>query len=426
MEQNWPQGFLPSVLKGAPQTGALSAYLLGLEAWRRGLRVSLRDAALRRMDISDGTRTLTFNHSCPLSITPRSVRSAVQDKAETKARLRRAGVPTPRGKVLGVEGLTPDQLLGDVEELGYPLVLKPVRGSKGEGVYSELESEAEVTAAFEDFLKRVPGNDLIVEQHFHGEDYRLLVLGDQVIAACRREAAHVVGNGRATVTQLIAEKNQKRRGNPFLRLGLIEVDCEVEHNLLNQGLGLESVPRNGQRVIMRTVANASAGGDVHDCTASISEEVRRAAVRAAQVFDGMQVAGVDILINRDASAGTPEFTVIELNYRPHIGVNMYPSVGRGQDVPQAFIDHFFPRSQRPKVPNSERSVFNFQAVARLLRSQVVESALLRAPAPEGYESALMVRVTSTAISPRLRRQLLQTAAHQRVCGSISPTNPAVS
>ena len=50
----------------------------------------------------------------------------------------------------------------------------------------------------------------MVEKFAPGDDYRLLVVGDQVVAAARREPAQVIGDGRATVAELVDVKNATR------------------------------------------------------------------------------------------------------------------------------------------------------------------------------------------------------------------------
>ena len=61
---------------------------------------------------------------------------------------------------------------------------------------------------------RAESEHVIVERYAPGDDYRLLVIGDRLIAAARRAPAQVIGDGRSTVAQLVDEVNQDpRRGD---------------------------------------------------------------------------------------------------------------------------------------------------------------------------------------------------------------------
>jgi hypothetical protein len=78
----------------------------------------------------------------------------------------------------------------------------------------------------------------IVEEQFVGRDYRILVVGGQVVAVAERKPASVVGDGRSTVTQLIETVNQDpRRGVGHEQvMTRITVDDHVLEMLARAGL----------------------------------------------------------------------------------------------------------------------------------------------------------------------------------------------
>jgi cyanophycin synthetase len=56
-------------------------------------------------------------------------------------------------------------------------------------------------------------NSVIVEKYIVGEDFRLLVINYKLVAAAKRTAAHVKGDGKSTIQQLIDKVNEDpRRG----------------------------------------------------------------------------------------------------------------------------------------------------------------------------------------------------------------------
>ncbi|MGP5342291.1 hypothetical protein ACTXML_16960, partial [Glutamicibacter arilaitensis] len=77
------------------------------------------------------------------------------------------------------------------------------------------------------------------------------------------------------------------------------------------------------------------------------------AIGAVRILPNIHIAGVDVLYDETAA---DEYVIIEVNSRPQIGVNMYPSIGEGRDAPKAIIDAFSPTPRVHLLTNSRRSV----------------------------------------------------------------------
>lgn len=414
----WPSHFPLNIVRDAPRSGALSSFVIALEAWRRGLTVTLLDDRLNRIQISDGHYSITFNHSCPVSETPKFVRSTIRNKATTKEKLREASVPVPKGDLLNLHDLTRESLIESAKQIGYPVTIKPIDGSKGDGVYTGIRNDEELLRTFDHYAGNVRSQQMIIEEHFDGTDYRALVLDDQVLAVTKRTPANVVGDGQSSIEDLITAKNKIRKANPFLRTGLIKPDFEVEETLGSQGYTLASVPSAGLHVPLRRVANASAGGDSEDVTDSIPTDIKNAAVSAIKAVPQMRIAGVDFLYKEAATDGDkPNFTIIEMNYRPHIAVNMYPSKGKGPDVPRAIVDHFFPGSSRPQSPNLHRTVFDYIAARKPLTEGVAENVTFARAPTDGFEVASVATYSSVDLTPRITRLLMLASKRNRISGS---------
>ena len=195
---------------------------------------------------------------------------------------------------------------------------------------------------------------------------------------------------------------------------LIKVDYEVTTLLTEQDLSLESVPREGQHVGLRRMANGSAGGDIVDVTDELPSAIKDAAVRAVHVFDNIHIAGVDLL-RRPSESGEDSYVIIEMNSRPHIPTNMYPSVGTGRDVPRHFIDHFFPETPRASQPGDDSLVYDYPAAETLQRTRVTSSVTLR-PLPEHrYPVRRFVHLVTGdeyVNMPRIRRERLESRAER--------------
>lgn len=375
MKTTWPTHFPVRIMGRSLGSSGLSSFAIALEAWRRGLEVTFTAVDLFLYTISDGQRTVSFNFSRPDSITSREQYLRLNKKGETVKVLHEADIPAPRGIILDNQ-TTPIELRKEAELLGYPLVLKPNDGSMGRGVLTGLQNWNELESGFNHLVNNLKTKQMVLEKHFVGDDYRVLVIGDKVAGAVKRVPANVIGDGEKSISALVTEKNLARKWNPFLTSGLIKIDFEVEKCLLDQGLKLTDVPAPGARIELRRVANASAGGDVVDVTDSLPEEIKQASIKAVSKFPGIIIAGVDILFNPQSESADGNYVIIEINSRPQIGVNMYPSIGRGRDIPKIIIDQLFPGVKRPESHLIRSLKFNESAVKVIIRSGVASKVTL--------------------------------------------------
>lgn len=421
----WPDHFPARLMGRSLGSSGLSSYAIALEAWRRGLEVTFTSKDLQVYTISDGQRSVEFNFSRPDSITRREDYTRLDRKSETLALLREEGIPAPRGYLLDPKE-TSDEILKTIsDEIGFPVVLKPDTGSMGQGVLIGLMDWAELKAGYDHLVKDLKARRVILEKHHEGEDYRVLVVGERLVGAVRRIPAHVLGDGVSTIGELIEAKNLSRRRNPFLGSGLIKVDFEVTKCLEAQNLQLGDKPPRGAHVLLRRVANASAGGDVFDVTDELPDEIKTAAVQAVKKLPGILIAGVDVLYKTGQPATPDNYVVIEINSRPQIGVNMYPSSGRGRDAPLVIIDTLFPGIRRSSSPQIKSIRFNEKAVKSAILSGVASKVTLPVLAPHlyPYRSKFRYEAPGAAVDlgPFASRTLQKIARLNGVAGSISFT-----
>ena len=204
--------------------------------------------------------------------------------------LRSIGVPTPEGRA--VENA--EDAWETAEDIGLPVVVKPQYGNHGRGVATNLQSREQVIAAYA--AAREEGRSIVVERHAPGDDYRLLVIGGKLVAAARREPAHVIGDGRLTVQQLIdiVNKDPRRSDGHSTALSLIKIDAVALGVLLEQGMTPDTIPALGKKVLIRRNANLSTGGTATDITDAVHPDVARHAIEAARIV-GLDIAGVDVV-----------------------------------------------------------------------------------------------------------------------------------
>lgn len=267
------------------------------------------------------------------------------DKETTKRVLASGGVPVPRGCIVNTE----DAAVKAFSAMKTAVVIKPLRGNQGKGVTLKIKSEAEVRAAFG--VAQAYGEWVIVEEYIEGQHYRLLVVGDRLIAAARRIPAHVIGDGTATIAELVAKANEDPlRGEDHERpLTKIKIDPVVLLTLTQRGLTLESVPGQGEIVYLRDSANLSTGGIADDVTDLVHPANVDLAVYAAKMV-GLDVAGIDLVIADIASSyRAKNGHVIEVNAAPGIRMHHFPSLGQARNVGKAIVEHVFP-SGNGRIP----------------------------------------------------------------------------
>ncbi|MBY0755717.1 cyanophycin synthetase [Clostridium sardiniense] len=258
------------------------------------------------------------------------------DKMFTKTLLKSQSIPVADGeKVYNVIGL-----LKAAESIGYPVVLKPQCGNQGKGVFLNIKNEKELIKVYNKLSNEY--KDIIIERYVSGNDYRVCVINNEVVAASLRIPPKVSGDGKRSISELIEElNNDPLRGDDHEKpLTKIKIDDDMKELLLESGYKLSSIPKVGEEVVLRRNANLSTGGMAIDCTDEICEENKRYCIKAAKII-GLDICGIDITA---LSIGEPikeQGVVMEVNAAPGIRMHHYPSSGEPRDVGKAILNHLY-------------------------------------------------------------------------------------
>lgn len=269
-----------------------------------------------------------------------------QDKELTKMLLEAAGVPVPKGRPVA----DAEDAWAAACEIGGPVVVKPRDGNQGKGVAANVESREGVMAAYA--AAHEVSEEVMVEQFLTGSDYRLLVIGDRLVAAARREPPLVIGDGEHTIRELVDEVNRdpRRSDGHATSLSKIRLDEIAMATLAKQGLDADFVPHKGARVILRNNANLSTGGTATDVTDDVHRDLAARAVDAARMV-GLDLCGVDVVCESvfrplEAQAGG----VIEVNAAPGLRMHLEPSFGQGRAVGEAVVGTMFATHEDGRIP----------------------------------------------------------------------------
>jgi len=303
------------------------------------------------------------------SLTSAIGESIAQDKELTKKLLHAAGVAVPYGRPVEDE----DDAWICAQEIGLPVVVKPRDGNQGKGISVNLTSEEQVRQAYRVAIEF--RDDIMVEKYLPGHDWRLLVIGDKLIAAARRDPPLVIGDGEHTVRELvdIVNSDPRRSDGHATSLTKIRFDEIALARLAEQGFEADTVPGRGVRVILRNNANLSTGGSATDVTDDVHPELAAAAITAAQTV-GLDIAGIDVVCDtilkplEEQGGG-----IVEVNAAPGLRMHLDPSFGKGRPVGEAIVGMMFPDGDNARIPVVAIAGTNGKTTTSRLIGRIFES-----------------------------------------------------
>ncbi|MDB9431462.1 cyanophycin synthetase [Microcystis aeruginosa] len=271
------------------------------------------------------------------------------DKEGTKTILKDGGIPVPRGTVIQYL----DELSAAIEEVGgFPIVIKPLDGNHGRGISIDVKNQQEAEEAYDLASSASKTRSVIVERYYKGSDHRILVINGKVAAVAERIPAHVVGDGRSTIEELIDITNRDpNRGDGHANvLTKITIDKTALNVLEKQGYELTSILAHGEIAYLRATANLSTGGIAVDRTDEIHPENVWIAQRVAKLI-GLDIAGIDV-VTEDIRKPLKEVdgVIVEVNAAPGFRMHVAPSRGLPRNIAAPVIDMLFPPGTPSRVP----------------------------------------------------------------------------
>jgi cyanophycin synthetase len=277
-----------------------------------------------------------------------------QNKEVTTNLLRAAGLPYPTQGVVTTEA----NAIAMAKKIGFPVVIKPIDRDRGEGVTVDISDETALKDAFTHAQKLSKSKEVIVERQVSGMCHRLFIANGKLLYAVKRHPMSVIGDGKRTVKQLVADRvSEESQKPPWRRSEIKPVDELALKTLETFGLKSDSVPDKGLMVPLRRIESTEWGGVDQEVTKIIHKENLRVALEAAKLFN-LHVAGIDII--------TPDITkpwhtngaiINEVNFAPLFG---------GAAISRSHIPEFFAQFIKGdgKIPielfDSEKAALEFQ------------------------------------------------------------------
>ncbi len=328
---------LRKILK-AEQIGPSTLSIIS-EAEKRGIPIMrIGDNSVFQLGYGKYSKIIEATISCNTSAAAVDIAC---DKIMTKEILKNQCLPVAEGgKVRNLQ-----ELLDLIDEIGYPIVLKPCYGNQGKGVFANIRNEKEAVSTYRILSEEF--DNIMLEENIDGKDFRICVVNGKVVAAAERIPPYVVGDGVKTIIELIGDVNSdSRRGEGHEKpLTKIKIDDELKTCIFKNNYKLNSVLPKNKKMFIRENGNLSTGGTAVDCTDLICRENISICERAADAI-GLDICGIDICC-KDISKSILETggAILEINAAPGIRMHQYPCVGKKRDVAGAIVDMLFYRQQ---------------------------------------------------------------------------------
>lgn len=270
-----------------------------------------------------------------------------QHKDVTKTFLNAAGLSTPKGyKIISSDST--DFILEVIHSLKKPLIVKPSDGFQGRHVRTDLEDDKEIIRVVQETLKTSNSEHfgVLIEEMFDGQEYRVLLNREKVLAVAQRIPANVIGDGISTIMQLIDKKNRdpRRKDDPFAALVKIKLGSVEKKCLADQGFNPNFIPKENQQIFLRKNSNISTGGDSIDITDEIHSSVSEICLNAIRALPNIDFVGIDFM-TRDIlkQQNTRSYVILEVNTSPGFSIHEFPYHGKPRNTQYEFLFSLFPQ-----------------------------------------------------------------------------------
>lgn len=207
------------------------------------------------------------------------------------------------------------------------IVIKPTNALGGKGITIKPKNTDQFLEAFDCAKKYSP--IVLIEDFIRGKNYRVVVLGNKVIAVCERLPSFIRGDGENNIKKLIEKENQKRKNKDMPE---ILYDDKVINTLKEKKIKQNEVIKKNKKIVLRENTNMSTGGVVIDKTLSINEDNKKLCIEAVKKI-GLKLCGVDLIIPDIGKSYKKTYCAInEMNHNPGLRLHYLPYKGEVRDV----------------------------------------------------------------------------------------------
>jgi len=269
------------------------------------------------------------------------IEPGLDDKWQTKQILAKNGFPVAQGETFWF--WQKRRALEFSQRFGFPLVVKPRKGSVSRHVATGIKTVTELQAALNKVLAYSP--DFIIERYLPDTFvYRATVIDYNFVAVSQQLPANVIGDGKSTIKQLVEKKNQDpRRGradqHEFI-FAKILINETSEKLLANKNYSWQTILPEKEIFCLQKDSFVRLGGDIIEVSDQVHGENIKMFREIAKTFKA-RVVGIDFLA-KDVSKPWQEqkCAVLELNANPAFETHHFPISGRPQNVAEKIANMF--------------------------------------------------------------------------------------
>src|SRR5699024_10193109 len=285
-----------------------------LDSYARDIGLVIkRDRKLKLTNFYDGSRLIGSLKGLRVSTTSKEAFNLCRDKYKLEKFLNDQGFLSLNSKVFTVTEFKEAKEYVDSNP-DSAFVLKPLSLAGGKGIELNVTSENFVNSwnasIHAQRKSKVKNPTCIVQRFVSGFDVRVSVIEGQVSAVTLRLPAHVVGDGKSTIQELIKEKNDERILIKYFQKKLIPIDKKLITRLASDNKSLDDILKNNEVYLLSDISNLTLGGESIDITDIVSDEIKEIALNSIASIPGFYSGGVDMM--------TEDFTkdeafIIEIN-----------------------------------------------------------------------------------------------------------------
>jgi len=324
----------PYTLKGFEDL-ELSTQILLKAAIKNGVKFEILDRDENFIVLEKDKKVEYVKQATKTSLDSYVTMLIMENKVVTKKVLEKENIIVPQGK----DYFNIEEAKSDYRKYGAGIVIKPKSTNFGLGItifkeeFSKEDYEKALKIAFKE------DNSILIERFIKGKEYRIFVIGDEVVGILHRVPANVKGDGERSIKELVEEKNLDPLRGVGYKTPLEKIRLEDPEKLFlkGQGLTIEYIPEKDEIVYLRENSNISTGGDSLDYTDDILDAYKKIAIKASKAV-GAKICGVDMMIE-DIKNPNPidNYAIIELNFNPAIHIHCYPYKGKNRNLGEKIL-----------------------------------------------------------------------------------------
>jgi len=257
----------------------------------------------------------------------------VDNKILTNQILRKNGIPAPNS----VEILKTDhqqQIWDKIKshQIKFPMVVKQIFGKSGVDVRAYLTTKSEVDQVIQELFTR--HDKLMVESHYPGNCYRVLVFDDKIMDIVKREQPFVIGDGISTLKKLFDARNQSLSLNGRPKTRTLDVNY-TKH----QGYDSKDIPPKDKKIYVSATINYHNGAVIDKVQIDDIPEINKKMFIKAHQSLKMVTSGIDYLspditkpyTSKQSNQEPTENIILEVNGRV-IDFQIHEKVKSDQEI----------------------------------------------------------------------------------------------